>query len=219
MYTLAKETVQPETQLEFLSIQGNAKCLWNNLWIFWASKVHQNNYLISIVSAPRQILQHDLYSAKSPSYACIVPILQTHAYTHASASTSLHTRWTSKQAKRTRSRRRTRKKSNIQTPTSRTTRLTCRNQDAWCECGKYKAQQTQFLSHRSLKKQLKTPNRTEQLEEITKKMRRRNLWLQKTQNSLGKEPKRCWRPSKKHPNGFQICVQTPSESKVALGHA
>ena len=180
MYTLAKETVQPETQLEFLSIQGNAKCLWNNLWIFWASKVHQNNYLISIVSAPRQILQHDLYSAKSPSYACIVPILQTHAYTHASASTSLHTRWTSKQAKRTRSRRRTRKKSNIQTPTSRTTRLTCRNQDAWCECGKYKAQQTQFLSHRSLKKQLKTPNRTEQLEEITKKMRRRNLWLQKT---------------------------------------
>ena len=143
-----------------------------------------------------------------------MPILQTHAYTHARASTSLHTRWTSKQAKRTRSRRRTRKKSNIQTPTSRTTRLTCRNQDAWCECGKYKAQQTQFLSHRSLKKQLKTPNRTEQLEEITKKMRRRNLWLQKTLNSLGEEAKGCWDPPKNIQMASKLVSRHPRKAKL-----
>ena len=78
-----------------------------------------------------------------------MPILQTHAYTHAHASTSLHTKMTSKQANRTRSRRRT------QTPRSATTRLACRKQDAWCEHGKYKAKQTQFLAQRRLKKQLK----------------------------------------------------------------
>ena len=38
-------------------------------------------------------------------------------------------------------------------------------------------------------------------------------------NSLGKEAKGCWGPSKKHPNGLQIGVQISSESKVALGHA
>ena len=73
----------------------------------------QNNYPTSIVSAQRQILQHDFYSERSTSYACIVPIPQTHVYTHAHASASLHTKWTSKQAKGTRARRRTRKKSNI----------------------------------------------------------------------------------------------------------
>ena len=62
-----------------------------------------------MVSAQRQILQHDIYSERSTSYACMVPIPQAHAYTHARASTSLHTKWTSKQAKKTRSRARTRK--------------------------------------------------------------------------------------------------------------
>ena len=37
-------------------------------------------------------------------------------------------------------------------------------------------------------------------------------------NSLGKEAKGCSGLSQKRPNGFQICLQTPSESKVALEH-
>ena len=69
----------------------------------------QNHYLASIVSSQRQTLQNDFYSESSTSYACIVPIKQTHAH----ASTSLPAyevdKQASNQSKGTRSRRRARK--------------------------------------------------------------------------------------------------------------
>ena len=58
--------------------------------------IQQNNYSTSIASAQRQPVRHDLYSERSTSYACIVPIPQPHAHT----STSPHAKWSGQASKR-----------------------------------------------------------------------------------------------------------------------
>ena len=131
------------------SMQGGAKCPWNNPWIFWATKIFDQqqkfllidrlgqganvileNHTVSIV-----ISQDDFYRVRSTSHYRVMHArihARTRTHTHktheqAQVCTRSHTPTqtsgqASKQAKGTRSRRQTRKQSDIKTPRSTTTR-------------------------------------------------------------------------------------------------